>query len=185
MLEFLGFGKTKGDASDTVISTRTLSAVAPSAAQRDLVRVALHTLLKRHGIPPSWLAAELLPIASPQEPDAWIIQVAVLQWHTGFGQYLVALQKELLDSLKRIEQGPHQTHYSVHWVYAPDCACPYTALPSAAFWGASAADLATEEPEALAEKPAKAGKSKAAKPGKPTTTDEEDDGFAPTQMRED
>jgi hypothetical protein len=183
MLEFLGFGKSKGDASDTVISTRTLSAVAPSAAQRDIVRVALHTLLKRHGIPPNWLAAELLPIASPQEPDAWIIQVAVLQWHTGFGQYLVALQKELLDSLKRIEQGPHHTHYSVHWVYAPECGCPYTALPSAAFWGATAAELATEAPKVEAEKPVKTVKTRAAKAGKPS--DEEDDGFAPTQMRED
>ena len=140
MLEFLGFGKTKHDASDTAFSTRTLSGLA-------------------HGIAPHWLAAELLPVSSPQEPDAWIIQIAVLQWHTGFGQYLVALQKEFLDSLKRIEHGPQHHHYTVHWVYAPDCGCPYTTLPSAAFWSVPA-DREEEE-------------------------EDDDNGFAATVMRED
>ena len=159
MLEFLGFGKTKHDASDTAFSTRTLSGLAPSATQRDIVRIGLQTVLKRHGIAPHWLAAELLPVSSPQEPDAWIIQIAVLQWHTGFGQYLVALQKEFLDSLKRIEHGPQHHHYTVHWVYAPDCGCPYTTLPSAAFWSVPA-DREEEE-------------------------EDDDNGFAATVMRED
>ena len=137
MLDFLGFGKTRHEEVDTAISTRTLAGAAPSANQRDIVRITLQTLLKRHGIAPSWLAAELIPISSPQEPDAWLIQIAVLHWHSGFGHYAVALQKELLDNLKRIDHGPRHAPYTVHWVYAADCGCPYTTVPSAAFWGAT------------------------------------------------
>ena len=185
MLEFLGFGKHKHDASDTAFSTRTLAAIAPSASQRDIVRITLQTLLKRHGIAPSWLAAELLPLSGPHEPDAWIIQIAILQWHTGFGQYAMAIQKELLDNLKRIEQGPQHTPYTVHWVYAPDCGCPYTTVPSAAFWDASPAELAGSlVHKAAANIPAKNKTGKASKPVA-HEPDDDDNGFAATQMRED
>ena len=182
MLEFLGFGKHRHDASDTTISTRTLAAAAPSASQHDIVRITLQTLLKRHGIGSGWLAAELLPLSGPHEPDAWVIQIAVLHWHTGFGQYAMAIQKELLDNLKRIDQGPHHAPYTVHWVYAPDCGCPYTTIPSAAFWDASPAELAsTPAPKPSAKAPKKGKASKAAADG----GDEDDTGFAATQMRED
>ncbi|OYT92025.1 MAG: hypothetical protein CFE43_10710 [Burkholderiales bacterium PBB3] len=193
MLEFLGFGKHRHDASDTAFSTRTLAGAAPTASQRDIVRMTLHTLLKRHGIAPSWLAAELLPLSSPQEPDAWVIQIAVLHWHTGFGQYAMALQKELLDNLRRIDQSAHHAPYTVHWVYAPDCGCPYTTVPSAAFWDASPAELAGElageraptAPEKpVAKAPTKGKASKATKPAA-DEGDDDDTGFAATQMRED
>lgn len=150
MLKFLGFGKSKHDASDTEFSTRTLAAMAPTANQRDIVRITLHTLLKRHGIPPGWLAAELLPVSNTEEPDAWIIQMTVLHWHTGFGQYAVALQKELLDNIQRIDHGSHHAPYVVHWIYASDCGCPYTSVPSAAFWSAPAADAQDDDDHGFA-----------------------------------
>ena len=178
MLEFLGFGKSKHEPSETVFAVSNTPDAEPSPVQRDKVRVTLQTLLKRHGIPPSWLAVELLAhssAVSAHGPAPWVVQVTVLQWHTGFGQYLVALQRELLDALKRFDPAGHPMLYAVHWVYAPNCGCPYTALPSAAFWDASVAELEG--------KPAKP--SKTAKAAMPPPCEVDDDGFAATQMRED
>ena len=62
MLEFLGFGRAKHEpveAGDTVPVARPLPSDYPTPTQREMLRLTLHTLLKRHGIPAAWLGAEM------------------------------------------------------------------------------------------------------------------------------
>ena len=195
MLEFLGFGRTKTeavDAGDTLPVTRPLPGDHPTATQREMVRMALHTLLKRHGIPAPWLGLELMARPTADEHEGILVQLTILHWHAGFGLYAPALQQELLDSLKRFDPSASHTKYQMHWKYAADCACPHRSLPEPSYW--TAAEARSAPPAAALPYPPQAAlqmqpmpthrPKKFDLPSQPDDDDDSDNGFAATQMHD-
>ena len=64
MFEFFGLGRSKPGVAD--------GAAGPSAetdqissTQREMVRLTLHNVLRRQGIPSSWIAGEVAPMLLP------------------------------------------------------------------------------------------------------------------------
>jgi hypothetical protein len=207
MLEFLGFGRAKNDAhnthdnTDTIPATRPMPGEYPTPTQREMVRLTLHTLLKRHGIPVNWLGAEMGAFPTAVDPDAILLQLIIQHWHPGFGLYAPALQSELMEGLKRFDPTATATRYHIHWKFAQDSGCPHASLPESAYWtqpaaaakpAVRAAPLASATPVApLPMQPMPAHRPKFALPESQADhhsgddgDDDPDQGFAATQMHD-
>ncbi len=204
MLDFLGFGKPKSEGHDSQpaqLAERTAPASAsaaatpatapdatsyPTATQREMLRITLHTLQKRHGIPMTWLGSELSSAPTPGQPQALALQLIIQRWHAGFGLYGPALQRELMDALKRFDPSISPASFAITWKFAPDCACPHHQLPDAGFWtlpAPSAAPMPTRLPPSalLAQmQPMPEGRKFDLPPSGP----DDDNGFAATQLRD-
>jgi len=197
MFEFLGLNRNKTDKASATAEAATEPFAEPlSATQREMVRLTLHNVLKRHGIPAQWIAADLTPVMIPSQGQALLLQMTVMKWHDALMLYAPALQHELLESIKRFESGADHGKYLFAWKFAPDCGYPYTGLPKPEFWSA-APSLAAKPTSASAAIPLVAAAmavsvgAVAAPIVKPkfdlpkTAADEEDDsasGFAATQI---
>lgn len=182
MLEFLGFRRTKRDTTehvDTLPATRPLPGEYPTPTQREMVRLTLHTMLKRHGIPAAWLGAEVGPFPTDDDPESVLLQLVIQHWHPGFGLYAPALQSELMEGLKRFDPAANTTRYHIHWKFAADCGCPHSALPATRYWTSSAPVVDTTAQMQLM--PAR--KPKFDLPD-PREDDDPDTGFAATQMHD-
>lgn len=181
MLEFLGFGRTKSDTTehaDTLPATRPMPGEYPTPTQREMVRLNLHTLLKRHGIPINWLGADLVAFPTQNDPEAVLLQLVIQHWHPGFGLYAPALQAELMDGMKRFDPAANATRYQIHWRFSADCGCPHAALPASSYWTSAAPAPAV----GLQAKPMSAHKPKFDLPD--PQDDDPDNGFAATQMHD-
>ncbi len=176
MFEFLGRGRAKSDqsATDPGPSTMPMLGVHNSATQREMVRFALHNVLKRHGIPSDWLACEVMPVHISGHGEALILQMEVLQWRDALVLHGPALQRELLDELLRFDPEAGPAHYLFTWRFAEDCNCPHTQLPQPDFWAKIAAAAPTPAIPAVQ-----------VITSLPDHGDDDDDhGFAPTQIRD-
>lgn len=182
MLEFLGFGRGKGDATehaDTQPATRPVPGEYPTPMQREMVRLTLHTLLKRQGIPAAWLGAELSTHPTSSDPDAIALLLVIHHWHPGFGLYAPAIQTELMDGLKRFDPAATAARYLIHWKFSADCGCPHSALPDTSYWTSPAPVAAA----VLQMQAMPAHKPKFRMPD-PREDDDPDNGFAATQMHD-
>ncbi len=182
MLDFFGFGRAKGDStehSDTLPATRPAPGEYPTPTQREMVRLTLHTLLKRHGIPATWLGAEMGAFPTAFDADGVLIQLVVQHWHPGFGLYAPAIQNELMEGLKRFDPTANTTRYHMHWKFSADCGCPHSALPESSYWTSPAPVAAA----VLQMQPMPTHKPKFELPD-PREDDDPDNGFAATQMHD-
>lgn len=179
MLEFLGFGRSKNDVhdnADTIPATRPMPGEYPTPTQREMVRLTMHTLLKRHGIPASWLSAEMGAFPTAHDPEGILLQLVILHWHPGFGLYAPAIQNELMDGLKRFDPAANATRYNIHWKFAAEAGCPHTTLPEMGYW-----TRPTPLPAAVPPMPALKPKFDLPDLGE---DDDSDNGFAATQMHD-
>ena len=145
MLEFLGFKRSKNEVhenTDTLPATRPMTGEYPTPTQREMVRLTLLTLLKRHGIPANWLNAEISAFPTIRDPEGLLLQLVVLHWHPGFGLYATAIQTELMDGIKRFDPAANAIRYNIHWKFPPESGYPHTVLPEMGYW-TSPAPLAT------------------------------------------
>jgi hypothetical protein len=169
LFEFFGLGRSRPGVADAAAGTSAEPGQI-SPTQREMVRLTLHNVLRRQGIPFSWIAGEVAPMLLPDQREALLLQLVVLKWHDGLMQYAPAIQKELLDGFRRIDPAADANRYQFSWKFAPDCGCPHTQLPGPGFCSAGAKTEAKQ----------------AAK--KPTLVlhelddDDDDAGFAPTQI---
>ena len=137
MFEFLGFGRTKQANSE---DPKPRAAPEPSAGpakhkmQREMVRLALSSVLGRNGIPPQWIGFELTPMARTDGVDATLIQLVIQKWHDGFLRYAPAIQAEVIAEIQLFGKNSSGTEFVITWKFAPDCGHPAGGLPDAAFW---------------------------------------------------
>lgn len=189
MFEFLSRGRAKADRTDPGPSTMPQT-VQTNATQRDMARLTLHHILKHHGIPAHWIAGELVPIHIPGQGDASLLQLEIMHWHDSLVLHAPALQQELLAGLRRFDPATSGTRYLFTWKFSPDCGCPHTQLPEPGFWSAPASPAAPA--------PMTAAAPAVASPPPPLTAasipfdlpvghdhdDDDDHGFAPTQIHD-
>jgi hypothetical protein len=181
MFEFLGRGRAKAEKSAVDPGPSTLPQLGPnSATQREMVRFALHNVIKRLGIPTDWLGGEVLQAHLPGQGEALIVQLEVLQWNDSLVLNAPAFQRELLDELRRFDPEAERTRYLFTWKFAPDCNCPHTRLPEPGFWSTQ-----TQAGTMPSDTGAPTPKTKVTfdLPLSDMDNDDEDHGFAPTQIQ--
>jgi hypothetical protein len=189
MFEFLGRGKHKSDKTrrDSGPST-VLQTVQLSATQREMARLTLHGVLKLHGIPGHWISGEVIPVRMPGQGEAILLQLEIMHWHDTLVLHAPALQRELLQGLKRFDPLADRTRYLFSWKFSPDCHCPHTELPGPEFWNATA-PIPLGPNAAATPTPTTSAKSTAEtfeipSPAADDDVDDDDHGFAPTQIRD-
>ena len=188
MFEFLGRGKNKTDKSATDNGPSTMpQTLQLGATQVEMVRMTLHGVLKVHGIPGTWISGEVIPVSIPGQGEALLLQLEVLHWHDALVLHAPAFQQAMLDGLKRFDPHADQTRYLFAWKFAPQCGCPHIHLPPPDFWRTSErVVLAPIAAPTVQPKPAAAArKAHIELPMAGTDQDDDDNGFAPTLIRDD
>lgn len=181
MFDFLSRGRTKAQKAEAGPSTSPHT-VQLSATQRDMARLTLHHILKHHGIPAQWISGELIPIHISGQGEALLLQLEILQWHDALVLHAPALQQELLNGIRRFDPTANASRYLFSWKFSPQCGCPHTQLPDASLW----ATLTTPVVRPHVPSTPVAGSAFASpvrtSPDLSSTEEDEDDGFAPTQI---
>ncbi len=183
MFDFLGRGRAKSDkpGEDPGPSTMPMLGVHNSATQREMVRFALHNVLKLNGIPNDWLVGETVPVHIPGQGEAMVVQLQVMQWHDTLVLHGPALQRELMEELRRFDPDADASRYLFTWIFAEDCNCPHMRLPQPDFWIKIAAHASMP---ATKEKAPAAAKAPSVTIHLDDSQDDDDHGFAPTQIRD-
>jgi len=107
-----------------------------SNGRRELLHSVLRNTLARHGIPASWLGAEMLVATSRGRETGMHWRLLVRHWEPRLLTHMVALQNSLVTRL--LSQDPLAADWltGISWQFAlPDeAACP--ALPQPGYWTA-------------------------------------------------
>lgn len=147
--------------------------------QREMIRLALSGVLRRHGIPSQWLGCEVNSVALLGVPDGVMIQLVIYQWHDGLVQYAPALQSELMKEIHLFDKNFSESESLFVWKFAPACGNPSVKLPEPGYW-----TLLPDKQSTLPPPEVKAPISKFDLPKSDLDEDNDDDsGFAPTQIR--
>lgn len=140
MFDFLSRGRSKPPTTaEHPRPTHAAPVPPPSAAQREMVRLALHSVLRNKGIPGNWLTCEIIPVQIPGQGEAVLVQLVVLKWHEALMRYAPALQVGMIDGLKHFDANASATKYHFSWTFAPDCGYPHSQFPEPSFWSTSVA----------------------------------------------
>ena len=156
MLSFLGFGKTTSEKHEA--NPHIAAAGGPAASnpnrnkQREMVRLALSAVLRRHGIPSHWLGCDVFAVSRPGAAEGTLVQINVLKWHDGLVHYAPDFQREFANEIRLFDASQVAGDLAFGWDFAPDCGYPKGKLPGPEYW--------LEE-------------------------EDDDTGFAPTQMHHD
>ena len=90
MLKMFGFGKAP--------PTAAAAAASPSqqtTEQRELVRMALHDTLHKHGLKSGSITCDILPAVAGAPEAATLVLLNVVKWHDALMDYAPALEQEL------------------------------------------------------------------------------------------
>ncbi len=190
MFDFLSRGKHKSDKSSTDDGPPTLpQTVQLSPTQIDMVRMTLLDVLRLHGIPGTWVAAEVIPTHIAGQGEALLLQLEIKHWHDALVLHAPAFQEAMLDGLYRFAPHADQTRYLFTWKFSPDCGCPHTQLPKGDFWRTgepvvpAAAAAAAAAVVAVPPPPAAPAKAHVDLPME--DDDDDDNGFPATLIRDD
>jgi hypothetical protein len=109
----------------------------PSAQRRELLRVVFRDTVAKHGIPPGWIGAELLPapVAHGREPDIHV-RLQIRHWDTRLLPHAVAFQRSLHKRLEVFDPQSASWLTGFSWQFvlpdAQESLCP--AMPDPAVW---------------------------------------------------
>jgi len=190
MFEFLGFGRARK--AQTEIPKPTVGIDPDSVKsgrhrkQRELIRLALNNVLRRHGIALQWIGCEFASMGRAGADDVMLVQLVILKWHDGLMRYAPDLQSELLNEIHLSDSSMAASDLLFVWKFAPDCGYIGGKLPAPEFWASTTSAQSTVQ--GLAAAPAIAAATPAGPAVKfdlPRSTlddDDNDDGFAATQI---
>jgi hypothetical protein len=105
-----------------------------NATRSQLVQVLLRDVLRRHGIPLSWVESQLLMVASRSRGTGMYVRLIMKHWDDRLATHAFALQNTLLADIARFEPRAFDWLHGVSWQLDVDASCPHTALPQKAYW---------------------------------------------------
>ncbi len=186
MFEFLGFGRNK---ESTPAAQRPPAAAESASAapknldkQREMLRLALSAVLRRHGIPSQWIGCDITPLAQPAATEVLLTQLTLLHWHDALMHYAPALQDELFKEIHLFDHSVRAESFLFVWKFAPQSGHPTGPLPAPEFWTAPAqAPVAAPLPAAAI--PAEP-RPKFDLPKSALDDGDDDQGFPATQVRD-
>lgn len=131
MFKFLGGART--GAQDAV------GALAQSGQagkdQRELVRVALKSLLAEQGIPLHWIGFEMDRAPASAGASSLAVRLVMQEWQESLLRYLPAISAAVVARLGQLDPSTDHQHDVVTWSFAADCGYPVTAFPAPSAWG--------------------------------------------------
>lgn len=123
---------------------------APATMQQhgtrhELVKMAVRDVLKKHGIPTTWVACEILPGHTRDRIRGTHVRLVVREWLPSLLLYTVSIQRAILTRLIRIDPLSPACFAGVSWRYAvvDDNTCPALPPPTHG-WQPKKADAAPD-----------------------------------------
>lgn len=144
----------------------------PIGVKRELIKAAFHDTLHHQGIPPEWLACEVVTVAAAPGEETLQIQLVLMQWQETFLRYGPALEQLLRREIDRLDPSPDHARYQFIWRFSPDCGCPFKVMPPARIWSRTESVVEALKPEA----PDLLDRRKTPRPA------DSDDSYQPTQL---
>lgn len=169
MLKMFGFGKAPPTAASASTST-----TRQTTEQRELVRMALHDTLRKHGLQSGSITCDILPAPAGTKDAATLVLLNVVQWHDALMDYAPALEQELRKTIERIDSSPVPATYNFAWKFAPECGCPHASMPRPDTWATPGRKTEAGKEEAKTELHRKFDKVH-------SEYDHRSSGFAPTE----
>lgn len=140
MFKFLG-GPRTGPQDAAGVLARSSQA---GKDQRELVRVALKSLLAEQGIPLHWIGFELEPAVAGTSASCVAVRLVMQEWQESLLRYLPAISAAVVARLGQLDPSTDHQRDSVTWSFAPDCGYPVTAFPAPSAWGGLSAVKAVQ-----------------------------------------
>jgi hypothetical protein len=88
--------------------------------QREMVRVALNSVLRRRGIATSSIGCELLPLSRPGSSEVMLVQLLIRTWDERLVHEAVDLENELFDVICLYSRSKGPADFLVTWKFAID-----------------------------------------------------------------
>ena len=119
-------------------SSQSKSSASSVGNRRELLRLVLRNTLNRHGIPATWVGADVLTATSPGREPGVHLRLLIQHWDPRLLTYAVALQNSLIVRLLAFDPLASNWLMGITWQFAlPDeAACP--PMPHAGWWTAEA-----------------------------------------------
>jgi len=198
MFEFLGFGRSRKTRAETLKPQAVMESGNAKSSnhkkQREMVRLALNSVLRRHGMASSWIGCEFAALARADAADVMLVQLVVLKWHEGLLRYTPDLQNELLNDMRLSDTSIVPSDFLFVWRVAPDCGYAFGELPGPDYWtaalpvaspdqGATAAPAISTAAPAISTAASAKPTVKFDLPKSDLDDDDNDHGFAATQIQ--
>ncbi|PKO61073.1 MAG: hypothetical protein CVU24_10280 [Betaproteobacteria bacterium HGW-Betaproteobacteria-18] len=135
MFEFFRFGRAKEPLKSKVMVEPASDQPKKSDLRREMIRLALKSVLRRYGIPFQWIGCEVVPMARSGDSQLMLIQLVLRKWHEGLMSYAPELQNQLLNEIQFFDSNAEAANFLFVWKFAPDCGYPNGQLPEPGFWG--------------------------------------------------
>lgn len=142
------FGRSKPEAQNSVMPSSTYPTQADfpqtiedgseNATRRQLVQVLLRDVLRRSGIPPSWIDCQMLLVASRSRGHGMYLRLVIRHWDERLMNYAYAFQQTLMNEIERFEPKAAEWMHGISWQLELENSCPYKVLPDNTFWKESA-----------------------------------------------
>jgi hypothetical protein len=104
MFNFLGFGQRKK--------------AKAAEKQREMIRVALNTVLRRRNIPPRAMGCEVMPMSRIGAADVTLVQLVLLSWNEGLMQETNDLENELFEVICMFTRNTRRADFLFLWKLA-------------------------------------------------------------------
>ncbi len=106
MFEFLGFGRAR--------KTKEFE------KQREVIRLALNSVLRRRGVPPQSIGCEMTPLTRNDGADVTLVQLVILGWHESLLRDASDLENELFDVICLYGRSSKASDFLFVWKFALD-----------------------------------------------------------------
>ena len=87
-------------------------------SQREMVRVALNSVLRRRSIATSSIGCELLPLSRPGAAELMLVQLLIRTWDERLVHEAVDLETELFDVICLYSRSKGTTDFLITWKFA-------------------------------------------------------------------
>ena len=105
-----------------------------SAMRRQLVQVLLRDVLRKSGIPPSWIECHMLTVSSRSLGNGLYLRLIVKHWDPRLMDYAFAFQNTLMSDIEKFEANASSWLHGISWQLELGDSCPYQTLPEKAYW---------------------------------------------------
>lgn len=114
--------------------------------QRELVRVVLKNILRKHGIPSEWVTCEVFQITRSSGRLEPIVELVLRVWNQQLLLHTNALARQMAEELVRFDPVHFRAGRAVSWRIATDCKTPYDQFPDPSTWTKLATADVTPQP---------------------------------------
>ena len=107
-----------------------------TATRGQLVQIMMRDLVRKSGIPPSWIHCQIQVVTSRTRGQGIFVRLVVKHWDERLMKYAFAFQKALLTEIVEFEPEASSWLQGIAWQLEVAGSCPVTKLPESQFWQA-------------------------------------------------